>query len=220
DFDFAAVEEARANQIGRGVAVERGDEETPRVLLDRSGALGADHYFDGFGLGEERADLPAGLAALAAHAVRAQDAKGVAMVAANDGFNFFHCHESLIKYGRFPAAIAQGRAAFAPGRLGRAGDAARAGPGDARGRVPRALSLRRFRRLSAGLRRGRKAAADARGLRADYAPAARAAGGAERELRRDHCGGGRGAVEGAGVRADLRCRARGRGGVAGGSALD
>src|ERR1035441_10690633 len=87
-------------------SVLRCDEETARVLLDHHGALGADYYFGGFGLGEERADLPAGLAAFAADAVRAQDAKGVAMVAANDGFNFFHCHESLIKYGRFPAAIA------------------------------------------------------------------------------------------------------------------
>src|ERR1017187_2893459 len=106
DFDFAAVKEARANKVRHGVAIERGHEETARVLLDRGGALGADHYFDGFGLGEKRADFPAGLAAFAADAVRAQDAKGVAMVAANDGFNFFHCHESLIKYGRFPAAIA------------------------------------------------------------------------------------------------------------------
>ena len=44
--------------------------------------------------------------------------------------------------------------------------------------------------------------------------------GAERALRRDHPVGRRGAVEGAGVRADLRRRARGGGGFAGGGAVD
>jgi hypothetical protein len=45
DFDFAPVKEPCANQIGRGIAVERGDEETSRVLLDHGDSVGAHDRF-------------------------------------------------------------------------------------------------------------------------------------------------------------------------------
>ena len=78
-----------------------------------------------FGLREKRADLPTRLPALLADAVRTQNTKGVAMVAADYRFDFFHCHEKLIlKYGRFPVGNAQSRAAFAPGGFGGARHAA------------------------------------------------------------------------------------------------
>jgi hypothetical protein len=46
-------------------------------------------------VGQKGADFPAGLAAAFADAVGAEDAEGVAVVSANDSFDFFGCHAGL-----------------------------------------------------------------------------------------------------------------------------
>src|ERR1017187_4916418 len=99
------------------------------------------------------------------------------------------------KYGRFSARRGQKRTASSSGRLGGAGDFVRTRPRHFHRGVSRPLSLHRFRRFSTRLRGGRQAPADSRGLRADYAPAARAVGSAERALCRDHDRRRRGALE-------------------------
>jgi hypothetical protein len=57
--------------------------------------LVADAQRGGFGLRQEGADFPAGLPAAFPDAVGAEDAKGIAVVSANYGFDFFGSHVGL-----------------------------------------------------------------------------------------------------------------------------
>ena len=121
---FAAVPQAGANRVRLGIAVQSGAKEALRMHLGHGAAASVNQNLGRFRLGEERADLPSGLSALLADAVRPENAKGIPVISANDRFNLFHSHESLIiKYGRFLAGIAQSGTASAPGGLGRARDA-------------------------------------------------------------------------------------------------
>ena len=132
DFDFAAVPQARAQSgSGRGIAVQQWRRRSPAgaacSMAQRGRPPPPPRPIPP--AGETRAP-PSGAGRLSlADAVRPEDAERVAVISANYRFDLFSSHEILIdKYGRFPPGNAQSRAAFAPGRLGRARNAARAGP--------------------------------------------------------------------------------------------
>ena len=89
-------------------APEGDAEESAVVSLLHGVQLVGDTQAGGFGLGEEGADFPAGLAAAFAHGMGAEDAEGVAVVAADDGFDLFWCHGRTIYCNAGAARLARG----------------------------------------------------------------------------------------------------------------
>jgi hypothetical protein len=160
-------------------------------------------------------------ARLFANAVRPQDAKGVAVVSAHDGFNFFNGHESLICEQVWTISAQLPKAELHLHLEGSVEPKRCTNSTQPRRRRIRALY--RYADFDAFLKAfgavGKRLRTPGR-LCADHAPPARAAGRAERALRRDHRGGRRGAVERAGIRADFRRHPRCRARLARGSALD
>ena len=92
ELDGGAVPQLGLKQILAGRAGEGGAEEAAVVSLLHGVDLVADAQRGGFGLRQEGADFPAGLATAFADGVRAEDTEGIAVVSANYGFDFFWCH--------------------------------------------------------------------------------------------------------------------------------
>ena len=92
DGDFTAIPEAGANRVRMGIAVQSGAKEALRMHLRHGAAASVNQNFGRFRLGEERADLPSGLPALLADAVRPENTEGVPVISANDRFNLFSSH--------------------------------------------------------------------------------------------------------------------------------
>jgi hypothetical protein len=75
-----------------GIAVQSGAKETLRVHFDHGASPSLYQDLGRFRLGEERADLPAGLPALLPDAVRPENTEGIPVISANDRFNLFNSH--------------------------------------------------------------------------------------------------------------------------------
>src|ERR1039458_3623048 len=91
-LDAPAIPQQRSNQVALRAAFERGAEKALLVLFGHGVRLLADQHVGRFGLRQERAHFPAALRLLFPDAVRPQNAKRVAVVAADYGIDIFAGH--------------------------------------------------------------------------------------------------------------------------------
>jgi hypothetical protein len=75
-----------------GIAAQSGAKEALRMHFGHGATASVNRNLGRFRLGEERADLPSGLPALLADAVRPENAEGIPVISANDRFNLFNSH--------------------------------------------------------------------------------------------------------------------------------
>ena len=92
DFNLASVPQAQAKRVGARRSVQGRAEEPLGVLPLHFVAGGAGDDRGGFRLRQERTHLPAVLPAFLPDAVRAEDAKRVPMISANNGLYFLGAH--------------------------------------------------------------------------------------------------------------------------------